>query len=93
MSSETTGHPSFAVLDKQVHDKTLEVKAFATARRPAVLMFQPTHFVTVSGENLHIYEALLRETVGLKSLERYGPPEGTICGCTGGCPPWDDCDA
>jgi hypothetical protein len=86
------GHP-FSELDKQVQEKKLEVRTFATANRPAVLMFQPTHFVTVSGENLHIYEKLLRERVGLKMAERYGPPEGTISGCTGGCPPWDDCDA
>lgn len=93
MAERSAKRDAFSELDKQVQEKKLEVKAFATASRPAVLMFQPTHFVTVSGENLHVYEALLRERVGLKMAERYGPPEGTISGCTGGCPPWDDCDA
>ena len=59
-------------------------------KQPAVFMFQPTKFETVTGERIKQWEQLMREKVGLRGVTGGFADGGSCTVCN--CPDADDCD-
>ncbi len=61
--------------------------------RPAVFMFQPTHYEVVTGDRLQEWEDALAERVGLRGLSLASAGSQAMSSCISFCPNFvDDCD-